>query len=190
MAINPAEITTIRTGQLVTEPPLLSSIIAHELTDELFKCTIQDLVDLLSLNVGTLQYEIKTLYVDQEYIDTNFDATGLGRLLCLGFAICNGNNGTVPFTGLVEVACDMDALQTYSIGNTDGTVTHTLIEDEMPIHNHEFDVQNISSGSIGNKIQGTNTIQSPTQTSTTTAGGGQPHNNMQPYICVLKIMKL
>lgn len=190
MAINPADITTVRVGQLAVEAPILTSILAHEIDEQLYRCTIQDLIQILNLNVGTLQYEVKTLYVDQEYIDTNFDSTGLGRLICSGFAICNGNNGTVPFTGLVEVACDMNDLQTYSIGNTDGSTTHTLLEEEMPSHSHNFNVQNIGSGSIGNKIQGTNTIQSPTETSTNTKGGNQPHNNMQPYICVLKIMKL
>jgi hypothetical protein len=61
MAINPAEITTIRVGQLTPESPTLSSIISHELSDELKRCTIAQIVDLLNLNIGTLQYEIKTL---------------------------------------------------------------------------------------------------------------------------------
>jgi hypothetical protein len=69
----------------------------------LYKCTIQELVDLLSLNVGTLQYEVKTLYVNQEYIDNNFDETGLGINLMLGYAICNGANGTASVDGLVDV---------------------------------------------------------------------------------------
>ena len=189
MAINPAEITTIRTGELTPATPTLSSIIAHELSNELRRCNVQDLVDLLSLNVGTLQFEVKTLYVNQAYIDTNFDSTGLGRLLCNGFAICNGNNGTFPNTGLVEVACDMATLQTYSVGNTGGSKDAVLVD-----HNHTFGfpVQNISSGSSGNNVQGTGASPGGGTLTGTTSNSGVSgvDKNMQPYICVLKIMKL
>ena len=100
MAINPADITTIRVGQLVLEPPTLLSIIPHELSDELKSCTISQLIDLLNLNVGSFQYEVKTLYVDQAYIDNNLDSTGLGINLLVGWAEINGNNGTPPAAGL------------------------------------------------------------------------------------------
>lgn len=194
MAINPAEITTIRTGQLTPATPTLSSIIAHELSEELFNCTIQDLVDLLSLNVGTLQYEVKTLYVDQEYIDTNFDATGLGRLLCDGFAIINGNNGTPPASGMFELSYKKDV---YEIGSYDGEVEHTLIVDEIPAHGHTAKISN-ASGADANKFVaqnggsggGTSSNSGTGIIITGSEGGGQPHNNMPPYYVCLKIMKL
>jgi hypothetical protein len=188
MAINPAEITTIRVGQLTPESPTLSSIISHELSDELKRCTIAEIVDLLNLNIGTLQYEIKTLYVDQEYIDTNFDSTGLGRLLCLGFAICNGNNGTFPFTGLVEVACDMATLQTYSVGNTDGSTDAVLVDH---FHNYGLPLDAQSGGTSQQSIvESAGSDEKIIQFQTSSVGFSAVGKNMQPYICVLKIMKL
>jgi len=187
MAINPAEITTIRTGELTPATPTLSSIIAHELSEELFNCTIQDLVDLLNLNVGTLQYEVKTLYVDQEYIDTNFDATGLGRLLCDGFAIINGNNGTPPASGMFELSYKKDV---YEIGSYDGEVEHTLIVDEIPAHDHSFSWDVNENHESGIYAIGGGTVLTASTGKVLPNGGGQPHNNMPPYYVCLKIMKL
>ena len=184
MAINPADITTVRVGQLPPDLPTLESNIAHELGDILYKCTIQELVDLLSLNVGTLQYEVKTLYVNQEYIDNNFDETGLGINLCVGFAICNGANGTVSVDGLVDVGYGTN----YNvIGGFGGEKEHTLIENEMPVHTHggvAFKTNDTDRGT------GSSLFSIDDVGVTLPAGLGDPHNNMQPYIIALKIMKL
>ena len=190
MAINPADITTVRVGQLPPDLPTLESNIAHELGDILYKCTIQELVDLLSLNVGTLQYEQKTLHVTQEYIDTNFDETGLGRNICTGFAIINGNNGT-PYSidGLVEVGYGTN----YNvIGDFDGEKEHTLIENEVPIISIGWTGQEgtgFPDGSADSVAAG-DARSYPRKTQQINYGGGQSHNNMQPYVVALKIMKL
>lgn len=186
MAINPADITTVRVGQLPPDLPTLESNLAHELGDILYKCTIQELVDLLSLNVGTLQYEVKTLYVNQEYIDTNFDETGLGINLCAGFAICNGANGTVSVDGLVDVGYGTN----YNvIGGFGGSETHTLTESELPVI--QPSVSNSAGGDTGGGAFATgNATEGGGTFGLNTFGGGQPHNNMQPYIIALKIMKL
>lgn len=189
MAINPADITTIRVGQLPPDLPTLESNIAHELGDILYRCTIQELVDLLSLNVGTLQYEVKTLYVNQEYIDNNFDETGLGINLCAGFAICNGANGTVSVDGLVDVGYGTN----YNvIGGFGGEKEHQLTENEMPTHNHSL-IHAAWSGSTPSKPYGVNFDGGSdfgVSTETNAKGLGDAHNNMQPYIVALKIMKL
>jgi hypothetical protein len=106
----------------------------------------------------------------------------------LGFAICNGNNGTFPFTGLVEVACDMATLQTYSVGNTGGNKDAVVVE-----HDHPIGDQSGASGSgstniryIGKEIE-SNALGVPR---TDIVGESGTDKNMQPYICVLKIMKL
>ena len=187
MAINPADITTVRVGQLPPDLPTLESNIAHELGDILYKCTIQELVDLLSLNVGTLQYEVKTLYVNQEYIDTNFDETGLGINLCAGFAICNGANGTVSVDGLVDVGYGTN----YNvIGGFGGEAMHQLTENEMPTHTHDFVIPATSGAGGSNAVNFNGNNNSPTTLTTQPKGLGDFHNNMQPYIIALKIMKL
>lgn len=189
MAINPADITTIRVGQLPPDLPTLESNIAHELGDILYRCTIQELVDLLSLNVGTLQYEVKTLYVNQEYIDNNFDETGLGINICAGFAICNGANGTVSVDGLVDVGYGTN----YNvIGGFGGEKDHTLIENEVPIIDIGWTGKEGNAWPDGSadSITAGDGRSYPRKTQHIIYGGGQEHNNMQPYIIALKIMKL
>jgi hypothetical protein len=187
MAINPADITTIRVGQLTAALPTLTDKIPHEIGTDLFHCTIQQLIDLLNLNVGAFQYEIKTLYVNQEYIDTNLDATGLGINLLAGWAKVNGNNGTPPMAGLVEVAEGTG----YAIGSFGGSKEVTLTTDQIPAHTHTNNGSNSDNGDPGQFV-----LTAPTNGGSSTVvqsssiGQGQPHNNMQPYIVVLKIMKL
>lgn len=187
MAINPADISTIRVGQLVPKTPTLTDLIPFENDTDLYNCTIQDLIDLLNLNVGAFQYEIKTLYVDQTYIDNNLDASGLGINLLAGWAKVNGNNGTPPMAGLVEVAEGTG----YSIGSFGGSKEVTLTIDQIPTHSHSLNGSSSDNGDPGNFVITAPTSGGATNTvATTTQGTGDPHNNMQPYIVVLKIMKL
>jgi microcystin-dependent protein len=83
-----------------------------------------------------------------------------------------------------------------SLGETGGTPFVTLLQTEMPAHNHTMNV----SGEPSNERQpdparyigrGTGvSMYGPNNGSTTTlsfqalttAGGSQPHNNMQPYL--------
>jgi len=187
MAINPDDITTIRVGQLTHALPTLTDKIPHEIGTDLFHCTIQELVDLFNINANAFQYEVKTLYVDQTYIDTNLDSTGLGINLLVGWAEINGNNGTPPASGMFELS--RKAID-YPIGSFGGAKEITLTTDQIPSHAHGMTYANTSGGTkypetpyigdtVGGAMQGTGV-----------EGGGQPHNNMPPYYVCLKIMKL
>jgi len=183
MAINPADITTIRVGQLAAALPNLTDNIPHEIGTDLFRCTIQELIDLLNLNVGSFQYEVKTLYVDQTYINNNLDATGLGINLLAGWAEVNGNNGTPPAAGMFELSRKESV---YPIGGFGGSKDAVVVE-----HTHTVDgtagqdsgtgtqrfvtgTQNEGAGSFGISIEGVSGI----------------NKNMPPYYVCLKIMKL
>jgi len=184
MAINPADITTIRVGQLAAALPNLTDKIPHEIGTDLFQCTIQDLIDLLNLNVGAFQYEVKTLYVNQAYIDTNLDATGLGINLLAGWAEINGNNGTPPAAGMFELSRKVGV---YPIGGFGGSKDAVVVE-----HSHSYN-ETIAKGSagilafdsVGNK-EGAEYASD----STGTSGVSGNDKNMPPYYVCLKIMKL
>jgi len=193
MAINPADITTVRVGQLPPDLPTLESNIAHELGDILYKCTIQELVDLLSLNVGTLQYEVKTLYVNQEYIDNNFDETGLGTNLMLGYAICNGDNGTPPMDGLVSVGYGTNYNVIGGFGGSKDAVVVAHTHGQRTSSGNGFDLPQIkiSGGGATTGVAGdTSSAGTRMQVLTDETGIDGTDKNMQPYIIALKIMKL
>lgn len=90
--------------------------------------------------------------------------------------------GRVP-VGEKDNDSDFDGM-----GVTGGEKTHTLTINEMPSHNHgiKFD----SNGAWGSGLPH---IQDGSETTTnysmTNSGGGQAHNNLQPYQVVCYIIK-
>ena len=71
---------------------------------------------------------------------------------------------------------------TYSAGDTGGEATHTLTVNEMPNHSHQYNYTAYATATSGTNrrfAQG-----SGGQNTTLETGGGQPHNNMPPYLAV------
>lgn len=100
----------------------------------------------------------------------------------------NSVNPSVLFGGTWEQVQDrflLGAGSTYSAGSIGGEANHTLTIDEMPRHNHEVDNLN-ASGNVTPYM----TVQAQDKkgyggnVQTMFAGGGQPHNNMPPYLSV------
>lgn len=90
--------------------------------------------------------DIKEIGCDNNYRDQNFDKSGLGIGERLGWAICNGQNGTIDKRGRVSIGYGDDGNgvddnvwdKSYSnLGELVGEKKHLLVDNEMPLHDHD-----------------------------------------------------
>jgi microcystin-dependent protein len=91
---------------------------------------------------------------------------------------------------------------TYQLGEMAGTEQETLTVQQIPSHTHPFTVSGDSAAGnnpVGNVIgKGANIdiflqdvpTQSMNANSVTPAGGSQPHENTQPFLCINFIISL
>lgn len=196
MGIDPSLITTVRVGELPTGAITETSKIAIENGTDLYQITGQDLIDYMNINVGTRQFQIIDLWVTPTYIADNFDTTGLGIGICDGLAICNGNNGTPPMDGLVSIGYGIN----YNViggfgGYKDASViSHRHIytddigaEGAFPAIGTGYPIK--TAGAVTENTSGDGSAGGTTYY-TTTEGVSGVNRNMQPYIVLLKCMKL
>ena len=91
------------------------------------------------------------------------------------------------FAGVTLVGLDTTQTEFDTIGKTGGEKTHTLTVDELAAHKHNM--YTFNAGGDGTISTGGGIIQdtaAPYKTYYATfamenTGGGQPHNNLQPY---------
>lgn len=122
-----------------------------------------------------------------------FDSNGLGIVGTQyeSWQICNGQKGSPNLQGRFPFGADVSGTL-YPKGSVGGEATHTLTEAEMPSHNHTW----TKPASPHNENETTGYIAGATPTTwlnftvdTDYAGGGQPHNNMPPYMALYFIYK-
>ena len=94
--------------------------------------------------------------------------------------------------------------QSFVLGETAGTETVTLTTQQIPIHNHSLNATD--AGPVAGPNGANPAVASTTQAGTMIygagagtfihpntlqlAGGGQPHENMQPFLCINFIISL
>lgn len=88
--------------------------------------------------------------------------------------------------GKVCLGLDEDDSEFSTIGKTGGEKTHTLTINEMPNHNHNIITWNNYNSGTMTGVKVAKTIDdadgsSSSSQSISGAGGGEAHNNLQPY---------
>lgn len=121
-----------------------------------------------------------------------------------GWLICNGasfSSSTYPdlythlgsttlpdFSGVVPVGRDTGDTDFDTIWETGGEKEHTLLDNEIPSHNH---LTTLHSAYAVTNDTGTGTwgAHSGGSEASTSVGDDDPHNNLQPYMVVNFIIK-
>lgn len=137
--------------------------------------------------------DIKAIKCDATYLSNNFEADGLGKNLRLGWAICNGNNGTVNLIGKVPIHYSAD----FPLGTTGGNKDAVLVEHTHALASRPWTGNTTHGLTDSDVIAGRNLDRTGY---TTNGTGGQPfvetrgvdgtNKNMQPYQAMVYIQKL
>lgn len=91
--------------------------------------------------------------------------------------------------GRVPVGKDTGQTEFDTLGKTGGEKTHTLTTAEMPSHTHDI-VKISASAAPHDQSKGlANDGSNASASNVEAAGGGQAHNNLQPYIALHYIIK-
>lgn len=90
-----------------------------------------------------------------------------------------------------------------TVGNTGGSAQITLTEEQMPQHTHHYTDDIYAAGAFGQLEEGFPRVASANEGNTSAkssgagtayhsgrTGGNEPHDNMQPYIVLPKIIKV
>ena len=117
-------------------------------------------------------YPVGSIYINAAV------ATNPGTLLGFGTWVAFG-------AGRVMVGIDASQTEFDTLEETGGAKTHTLTIDEMPSHNHN-NPKGCKPPTNSNDVDitGGNGTTITDNIVTDNTGGGQAHNNLQPYIVV------
>lgn len=144
---------------------------------------LKDQLDAIAWKTG----DIKEVACTELYITNNFDGTGLGTNERVGWAICNGQNGTIDKGGRVGVGRGGGYTMEQSGGNKDAIVvahTHALDQGIMK--------RKVGSAEVldyGNDVPIT-TLGQDGIAGTASTGASGTDKNMQPYVVTLFIQKI
>jgi len=127
--------------------------------------------------------DIKVVNCDLTYYTANFEVDGLGKNLRLGWAVCNGNNGTPNIAGKTIIG--------YGLGYSTFGATGGSKDAVVVSHSHTVGALGNVSASKSLRFGSNPDVETDFETLTTsTVGVDGADKNMQPYIVQLYIMKL
>lgn len=141
-------------------------------------------VETALINEIALLYEVKELDCPDAFRIANFDSTGLGINLMVGWAICNGANGTRNRNGRTPIG--YDATNYPTIGAVGGSKDAVVVS-----HSHiQFGATSSTGGSNRIEVGATASGNAATNNVTETVGVSGTDKNMQPYIVTLFIQRI
>ena len=157
---------------------------------EVEQTSAEGLFEVINAYVPTVPTKTSQLTNDSGFIT----AADIGNALYPVGSIYMSVNNTNPSTffggtwvswgaGRVPVGVDANDTDFATVEKTGGEKTHTLTVSEMPSHKHT--VEAIGSGTTQQELTAfnvSNTSGIDGYTGTDFTGGGQAHNNLQPYI--------
>jgi len=117
----------------------------------------------------------------------------------IGWALCNGSNGTPDLRDKFVIGAYQDdggtpkTNVTGSLTASGGAATKTLDVTEMPAHTHNTNTPNehaLNSDAGSGLNSSTNTNSNGKHASTTSAGSGTAFSLLNPYYALAFIMKL
>jgi len=156
---------------------------------------LKDLLDATKWSAG----DIKEVACTEDYIIANFNSTGLGLTTGErnGWAICNGQNGTIDKGGRVGVGRGTGYSMGDAGGNKDAAVishTHTTPSVNVTLPRSAADNGETNGNLIMmSNVQAAGSVAFTSATSSSNTGGAGVSGidrNMQPYIVTLFIQKL
>ena len=123
-------------------------------------------LNLMQVELLKIMFPIGSRYITQDNINPSS---------ILGFGTWERSKGRV-YVGL-----DEEDVNFNSIGKKGGEVSHKLTVDEIPSHSHTM--PNVARFDENGGFTGNGTFQplNLQQTTTNPIGGGEAHNNLQPY---------
>ena len=139
------------------------------------------------------------------FCDGSLQAISQNQTLFQLIGTTYGGDGQSTFAlpdlrGRLPVHQGTNTFGSYIIGQLAGTETVTLATSQIPSHNHAL--QGSTSGAAstdptGQTFAGSSldvyvppTSLASTNDSTTSTGGGQPHDNRMPYLCISFVISL
>lgn len=146
--------------------------------------------DDVIIKINQLSLRIKDLTDEISELNSTVDSLipSIGEI----YITVTDENPSLKFGGTWEQIKDMFLLASgdaYVAGSIGGEAVHTLTVDEMPSHTHTYKRHEFNRTDIdpetGEDVYGANnkTLGARMGISEST-GGGQPHNNMPPYLAV------
>lgn len=148
--------------------------------DDLYAKNTQTLENLLN-RIDALENGTNTTYLNKVYpvgsIYISTSSTNPGTLF--------GGTWQAYGTGRTLVGIDSSQTEFNTAGKTGGEKTHTLTVNEMPSHSHIIGHRG-EAGSASTYMHGDARLSALYESNyrSSSEGGSQSHNNLQPYIVV------